>query len=155
MIISNLTNSTKTIRLKPDQSGWTVVAGTTDVQSDIVDTAGFDGLRFIAGFGAITSGAVTSIKVQENSANSLTGMTDLTGSAQTVADTDDNKIVISEVILPLKRYLCLYIDRGTQNAVVDFVTVELFRSRNLPVTQDTATVSGTPETWVSPAEGTA
>lgn len=154
MSIRNLTKATKTIRLKPDGSGFTVAAGTTDVQSDIVDTAGFDAVRFIIGFGTITSGAVTSVKVQQNTANSLTGMADLTGSAITVADTDDNKMAISEIIRPLERYLCLLTDRGTQNAVIDFVIVELFRASSEPVTQDTATLIA-PETWVSPAEGTA
>jgi hypothetical protein len=149
----NLSKAVKTMRIKPDGSGYTVVAGTSNVNSDIVDTAGFDGVRFIIGFGTITSGAVTSIKVQENSANSTSGMADILGSSITVADTDDNKIAISDYVRPLQRYLRLSTLRATQNSVIDFVIVELYRARSEPITDDTSVISS--EFWASPAEGTA
>ena len=152
--MQNVSNIVKTLRLKPDGSGWTVSAGTSDVQSDIVDTAGYDGVRFIIGFGAITGGAVTSIKVQQNTANSLTGMADLLGSAITVNDDDDNQIAISDIFRPLERYLCLYTDRGSQNAVIDFVIAELYSPRVQPPTEDTSLVISR-EMHASPAEGTA
>lgn len=154
MSIRNLTKATKTIRLKPDASGWTVVAGTSNVNSDIVDTAGFDGVRFIVGFGAITSGAATSIKVQQGAAAAMGDAADLAGTSVTVGDTDDNKIAISEIIRPLERYLRVSTLRATQNSVIDFALVELFRAASEPVTQDTVTLIA-PETWASPAEGTA
>ena len=149
----NLSKRVRTIRLKPDQSGWTVAAGTSDVQSDIVDTANCEGVRFIIGFGAITTGATTTVLVQQNTANSLNGMADLAGTGITVADTDDNKIAILEVPKPQERYLCLKTDRNTQNAVIDFVIAELYGVRVMPVTQDTTVISA--EVNVSPAEGTA
>ncbi len=150
----DLSNRVLTKRIKPDASGWTVAAGAADVSSDIVDTAGYDGVRFIVGFGAIVSGAATSIKVQQNSANSGTGMADLAGTAITVADTDDNQMAISEIIRPIKRYLRVATLRATQNSTIDFVIVELFKARSMPVTQDTATTIGV-EVFQSPAEGTA
>lgn len=149
----DLSNRVLTKRIKPDGSGWTVAAGTSNVNSDIVDTAGYDGVRFIIGFGAIVSGAVTSIKLQENDVNSGTGMADIAGSAITVADTDDNKIAVAEVIRPQERYLRLATLRATQNSTVDFVVVELFQARAMPVTQDTTVVSA--EIALTPAEGTA
>lgn len=150
----NLTKATKTIRLKPDASGWTVTAGTTDVNSDIVDMAGFDAARFIAGFGTITSGAVTSMKVQQGAAAAMSDAADLLGTGVSIADTDDNKIAIIDVLRPRERYLRASFDRGTQNAVIDFLIVELYRANSEPVTQDTVTLVA-PETHASPAEGTA
>lgn len=150
----NLTKATKTVRLKPDGSGWTVAAGTSDVNSDIVDTAGFDAVRFIAGFGAIVSGAVTSLKVQQGENSALSDAADIAGTAITVADTDDNKMAISDIIRPRERYLRVAFDRGTQNATIDFLIAELYRTNSEPVTQDTATLIA-PETHASPAEGTA
>lgn len=149
----NLTTEIVTKRIKPDGSGFTVAAGTSDLTSDRVDTANYEGVRFVCGFGAITAGAVTSIKVQQNTADSGTGMADLEGSAQSVADTDDNKIVITEIHRPRERYVQFFIDRGTQNAVVDFLLVELYGPRTKPVSQDSTVIGA--ETFNSPAEGTA
>ena len=126
----NLSKATKTIRLKPDASGWTVVAGTSDVNSDIVDTQGFDACRFIVGFGTITSGAVTSIKIQQGAAAAMGDAADLAGTSVTVADDDDNQIAIVDVIRPQERYLRVTVDRGTQNAVIDFALAELYRANS-------------------------
>lgn len=148
-----LTSDIVTKRIKPDGSGWTVAAGTTNVNSDVVDTAGAEGVRFIIGFGAITSGAATSIKVQQGQQSNLSDAADLAGSAQTVGDTADNSIFITEIYRPRERYVRLSTLRATQNSVIDFVLAELYGTRTKPVTQD-ATVSGN-ETFASPAEGTA
>lgn len=151
---SNLTDRVKTIRLQPDGSGWTVAAGTSAVNSNIIDMQGYRGIRFIVGFGAIVSTAVTSTKVQQNSANSGTGMADLAGSSISVADTDDNKVIVSDILFPTKRYVRLAISRGTANATIDFAIAELYHPHELPVdTSDTTVVST--EKFVSPAEGTA
>jgi len=149
----NMSSAIKTIRLKPDGSTYAVAAGTSDLNSDVVDMAGYEGVRFIIGFGTITSGAVTSIKVQQGQASNLSDAADLAGSAITVADTDDNKLAISEIFRPQERYVRLVTDRGTQNAVVDFLVAELYGARKLPITQDATVISA--EIANSPAEGTA
>lgn len=149
-------HASKTIltkRTKPDGSTYAVAAGSSNLTGEIIDTAGYEWIRIITGFGTITAGAVTSTKVQQNTANSASGMADLEGSAITVADTDDNKIVITEIFRPRERYICPLILRATQNAVIDFQLVEMGGSRKLPITDD-ATVA-TVEVWQSPAEGTA
>jgi hypothetical protein len=64
-------------------------AGTSDITSDAVDTSGCEGVLFIVSFGGITAGAVTSIKVQQCD-TSAGSYADLTGTAQTVADTNDD-----------------------------------------------------------------
>lgn len=151
---NNLTKAVKTLRLKPDGTNWALAAGTTDVESEVVDSAGFEGVRFIAGFGAITAGAVTSIKVQQGTATNLSDAADLEGSKITIADDDDNQIAISDIFRPRERYVRVAFDRGTQNAVVDFLLAELYGAAKQPVTEDSAIVVSA-EQHVSPAEGTA
>jgi hypothetical protein len=148
-----LTQKVVTKRLKVDGTNYNGAAGTTDLTSEPVDTAGFEGVRFVCGFGAITAGAVTSIKVRQGAQSDMSDGADLEGSGQAVADDQDNMIVISEIYRPQERYVDHVVDRGTQNAVVDFLIVELFGVRKLPVVQD-ATVIGA-EVHASPDEGTA
>lgn len=148
-----LTNSLKTKRIYPDGSGFGVVAGTTDLTSEVIDRAGFEGVRIIIGFGAITAGAVTSVKVQQCD-TSGGSYADLEGSSVTVADDDDSQIVVIDVHQSRERYLKTVIDRGTQNAVVDFEIVEFYCGRTIPPVQTDASVVAT-EVHVSPAEGTA
>lgn len=148
-----MSNDVSTKRIKPDGSTYAVAAGTSDLTSEYVDTALYESTRFVIGFGAITSGAVTSVKVQQCD-TSGGSYADLEGTSQTVADDDDNQIVIVEITRPRERYLKTVIDRGTQNAVIDFEIVEQSGPRNLPAVNTDATVIGV-EKHVSPAEGTA
>lgn len=151
--MQHLTNKVKTIRVHAP-----VAAGATDVTDcAVVDMANYEGVRFIVGFGAIVSGAATSIDVQQATAKTsdtaLTSGADLLGSKITVADTDDNTLVITDIIRPRERYVQVQVQRATQNATVDLIIAELYGARKLPVTKD-ATVSQQ-ETHASPAEGTA
>ncbi len=135
-----------------------VAAGSSDVTDcNVVDMQGYDGCRFIVGFGAITANAVTSIKVQQAavkaSDTALTSGADLEGTSITVADDGDNKIYIIDIFKPRERYLQLRILRATQNAVVDFAIAERYGARKLPVTAHADVGGG--ENHVSPAEGTA
>lgn len=148
-----LTQKVVTKRITVDGTNYTGTAGTTDLTSSPVDTAGYEGVRFICGFGTLTSGAVTSTKVRQGAQSNMSDGADLAGTAQTVADDQDNKIVITEIHQPQERYVDHVIDRGTQNAVVDFLIVELFGVRKEPVTQDTTVIAA--EVHASPDEGTA
>lgn len=135
-----------------------VAAGATNITDcEVIDTQGYEGARVIVGFGTITAGAVTSVKMQQATAKTsdtaLTAGADLEGSSITVADTDDNKCVIIDVFRPRERYLQPHILRATQNSVVDFVVYELYGAKKLPVVKD-ADVA-TQELHASPAEGTA
>lgn len=136
-----------------------VSAGSSDVTDcNVIDTAGYDGVRIIIGFGAITSGAATSVKLKhadaKTSDTALTSGADVAGTSQTVADTADSTVFIIDVYKPAKRYVQAFIARATQNAVVDFAIAELYGARKLPVTQDSTYVSGHEE-FASPASGTA
>ena len=131
-----------------------VAAGTSDQTSSWIDTAGYDRIEFITSFGAITTGAVTVVKVQQAAISDGTGAADLAGSGVSVADDDDNQIVVHEIVRPTDRYVAIVIDRGTQNAVIDGVTYRLLGGQKAPETDDSTTVSAK-RVLCSPAEGTA
>lgn len=151
----NLSNKVLIKRLALDgTTTYTGVAGTTALTTEGIDTRGYEGVMLKVAFGTITSGAVTSIKAQQSSDDGATdGYSDLEGTSQTVADTDDGKVFIIDIHRPTKRYIDLVISRGTQNAVVDYMEVVLYNPFQIPVTAD-ATVGGI-ERHVSPNEGTA
>lgn len=150
-MLQQLSGGTKTILCLNS-----AVAGATDITTAaVVDTEGYDGVRFIFGLGVITAGAATSTGVAGKATNTPTaGTDDLAGSKQTVLDTEDNTIVITDISHPQQRYLRPFVKRATQNAVVDFIIAELYNHfGKLPIAQD-ASVSHI-EYWDAPAVGTA
>lgn len=141
--------SDKVIRVKN-----AVAAGQTTVDSDTVDTAGFESVEFMVLWGAITAGGAQSAKLQQGKASNLSDAADLAGTAQTVADSDDNKVTRLELIRPQERYVRARVLRATQDSVLDGIIAILRGPRVEPITQDT-TVQGTPECAIEPDEGTA
>jgi hypothetical protein len=133
----HLTDYVKTVQVL-----GAVAAGTSNQNAAGVDLQGFDGGRFVADFGALTSTQVTSLKVQGSSDNS--NWTDITG-ANTAAlgDANSNTILIVDVLRPATRYLRAVVLRGTANAVINCVIAELYRLRTAPVTQDATVITAT------------
>lgn len=146
-----LSKETKLTRHSP-----AVAAGTSLITpSGSIDMAGYEGCLFVASFGAITAGAVTSIKLQQSSDNGVAdGFSDVAGSSVSVPDDGDNKVFYLDAYKPTKRYLKLLVVRGTQNAVLDSIMAIQYGPRTLPTTHDPATVGGG-ELHISPTEGTA
>lgn len=146
----NRANTEKVIRVLN-----AVAAGQTTQTSSAIDTAGYDGVKIYSMFGAITAGAVTSVKIQQSSDDgSADAYADLAGSSISVADDDDNQVVVHDIYRPRDRYLKAVISRATQNAVIDGIVAVLYCADKMPTTDDTTTVVAR-ETHVSPAEGTA
>jgi hypothetical protein len=147
----NLSKAAKVTRVKN-----AVSAGTDDTQAGTgVDMTGYHAVQFIVAFGAITSTAVTTCKLQQSSDNGVAdGWSDLAGSAISVADDDDNQLVIMDCVTPGKRYVRPMVVRATANAVIDAMVAMQYGSDREPVTHDSATVVNS-ELSISPAEGTA
>lgn len=124
-------------------------AGTTAINGATVDLSGVEEVMVIVPFGAIVSGAVTSIRWQEGSTTSPT--TDVAGTNITVLDTEDDTVKVLRIIKPRSRYGRVVVSRGTQNATVGAILYILTGLRTLPST-DGAGVLG--EVHVSPAAGT-
>ena len=144
-------NISKEVKVTRVMNG--VAAGTSAQNSSVIDMQNFDGVVFIAAFGAITSGAVTSAKAQQGAASNLSDAADLKGTKITIADTDDDKVAVLDIYRPQKRYLRLVVSRATQNAVIDGVVALQYKGKKAPVTQD-ASVAGD-KLCVSPDEGVA
>ena len=145
-------NFSKQIKITQAITPTDGAAGTADINGTTLDMQGFEGVLVEVVFGTITSGAVTSIKMQQDTASNMGTAADLTGTAQTVADDDDDQIFYIDLYKPLERYVRLVVDRGTQNAVVAGATYLQYGAHEQPVSHG-ATVSG--EIHISPAEGTA
>lgn len=126
-------------------------AGTSAISASILDMADFLSVLVLLRFGAIVSGAVTSIKVSQSDDSGMSGAEDITGSAQTIADTDDDKMFYVDLHRVTRRYVQLVVSRATQNATVSAEYMQ-YNARKVPTTQG-SNVSG--ETFVSAIGGTA
>ncbi len=126
-------------------------AATSDVDSDIVDMSGWEGAIFFTSFG--TAAADNLIKVQQNTANSTSGMADLEGTSLVSGASPSNEDVSVDVYKPRERYLRAKVVRAT-SSTVESVYCLRYGPRTMPTT---TTVSGTQaaELHQSPAEGTA
>lgn len=129
------------------------VAGVTDINGVTLDMSGYEGVLMVVTFGAITSGAVTSIKAQRDEDSALGTVADIAGSAQAIADTDDEKTFYIDIYRPAERYVRLLVDRATQNAVVASATYIQYGAHASPVAAHGTGVAG--ERFVDAVEGTA
>jgi hypothetical protein len=132
-----------------------VAAGTTAQNGSSVDMTGFDGVLFVALFGALTATQVTSLKAQQSADDgSADDFSDLTGTLTgPMGDDDDNKGAALDVFRPEKRYVRPVIGRGTANAVIDGVIAIQYCGRSIPTSQAASIAFA--EAHVSPAEGNA
>jgi hypothetical protein len=124
-------------------------AGTTDINSSIVDTAGYAGVVFLTSLG--TANATNTIKVQQSATNATNDMTDLEGTKVSSGTSDEDLIV--EVHQPTDRYVRAVVNRGA-SSTCESIWAILYGQGNSIATNS---VSGTQvaEVHASPAEGTA
>lgn len=127
-------------------------AASTDVEGATLDMSGFEGVLMIVTMGVIDGSAVTSIKAQQDSAANMGTVADIAGTAQAIADNDDNKTFYIDLYRPTERYVRLHVDRATQNATVASAIYIQYGPRK-SVTTHGSNVSG--EAFAGPAEGTA
>lgn len=127
-----LTYQVKTVRIEN-----AAVAGTTDVEGDTIDMAGYDAVRCIALLGTLTTGHATKLIAKGGAlANGSDGVAITGADSGVAADADSNHMLILDVIQPQQRYITFVLDRGTQNAVLDGMLVELYKARATPVDMD-------------------
>lgn len=129
-------------------------AGTTAITSGAIDMAGFEGCVFIVPVGAVVSGAVTTIKVQQCD-TSGGSYADLTGTSVTIADTDDDFLKYVDVFRPQKQFLKMVVSRATQNATIGGIVAIQYQKRFMAQTGMSQGTNVAGEQWTSPAEGTA
>lgn len=138
MSFHNLFKNVEVRRLTVDGTNYILTAGTSDVSSNSVDTLGYEGVAFMCAAGVISASGSVTTKVQESSDDAVAdAYTDVAGTAHVVsADTDDNKVFLTDIFRPEERYVRLTTTRGDGgNSVIDGVYVFLFRSTQNAVTQ--------------------
>ena len=145
-------NLSKNVKISTAITPTAGVAGAAAINGSTLDMSGFEGVLVIVRFGAITSGAVTSIKMQQGAESNLSDAADLLGTGQTVADDDDDETFYIDLYRPVERYVRVVVSRATQNAVVASAEYVQYGAAKAP-TSHGAGVSG--ETHVGVAEGTA
>ena len=128
-------------------------AGATAENGTTVDMQSWEGVLFVALFGALTASQVTSIKAQQSTATS-SGFADLEDTkVGPLADGDGNKALALDVKRPRERYVRCVVSRAAANAVIDGVIAIQYGPRKMPATHDPTVAASKAHT--SPAEGTA
>lgn len=151
----NLFQNADIRRLKVDGTNYILSADTTDVNSEAVDTLGYEGVAFVTVVGTLASSADVTTQIQQSSDNAVAdSFADVADTENGVsADTDDNKLLITDVFRPKERYLRQQTIRGDGgNSTIDALFAILYRPTNAPVS-----LHSTVEAAVfvnSPAEGT-
>ena len=135
--MKSLLNQTKVTQAIAPTAG---VAGQTDIEGATLDMAGFEGVLVKVLTGAITAGAVTGVVMQQSNASDMSGAETLAGPAITVADDDDNKVLVLDLYRPTKRYVRVHVDRATQNAAIAGATYEQYGARSVPIDSASSTV---------------
>lgn len=146
------TRLSKNVAIRSSITPTAGAAGTSDINGSTIDLFGFNAVLFLVRFGAITTAAVTSLKVQHGDASDLSDAADVEGTSQTVAVADAGEIFAVDIVKPVKRYIRVVVDRGTANAVVASAEAVLYAPQYAPTSQPSGT---NVEAFTSPASGTA
>lgn len=144
-------------RFKLTQHSALVAAGSTDIEpTNGIDQAGFQSCVFLVSIGAVVATAVSGIRLQQSSVIDGTGdaFVDIAGTAQVIADDDDNKIIAVEIVGAAERFVRCVIDRATANLTLNGIIAIQHGGAITAVVHDSATVIGT-EIHVGPVAGTA
>lgn len=124
------------------------------IDSAPVDVSDCEAFAIVVMIGAMASSAVAAFKLQHGDDAAGGDLADVEGSALTsMADTDDNKMWVSEVIRPRKKYINPVVTKSGGNVTIDGMLIIKYGKRVRPVSQD-ATVKAA-EQLGSPASGTA
>lgn len=125
------------------------------VSSAPIDVGEFEALAVLVVIGAIAASGVAAFKMQHGDLANGSDLADIEGSALTpMGQDDDNKMFLSEIIRPRKRYLNPVVTPSGGNVTVEAMIIIGYGKRGVrPVTQD-ATVKAA-EQLGSPASGTA
>jgi len=119
-------------------------ASNTDSNSSRIDMADYESVMFLATVTDSTATGVATLKIEQNDADSDSGMEEITGTAvsSTSATNDDinDKTLVSEVFRPSKRYVQAVRVSATANIAFGSV-IAILKPRRKPAAQG-ATVLG-------------
>jgi len=125
------------------------VAGTSAINSDVIDTAGFRGVVFLTTLAVNAAG--NNIKVQQDTDSGGGTMADIAGGL-VASGTGGTVMSMACSVEPTKRYVRCVVTRGTSSACAEIWAI-LFGADLGPINSDATTL--TTEQHVRKAEGTA
>lgn len=130
-------------------------ANNTDNDSAIVDTAGYDGVLFLTTITDSVQNGVATMTIEQNTANSGTGMAALSGAVATVTsganDDINGKMLAVDVYRPRERYLRANRTSATANIAYGECLAILYHGTKMPISQASADVADS-AVVTSPAE---
>jgi hypothetical protein len=130
------------------------LASNTDSNSDRLDMSGYEGVVFICPITDSVATGVAALTVEQNTADSDTGMAALSGAVDnaTCAVNDDlnDTLLVVEVHKPRERYVQAVRTSVTANIAFGSVVAILYGARKLPVSLDSTVQDGA--LVASPAE---
>jgi hypothetical protein len=116
-------------------------AGTSELRTDVLDMAGWDGVVFVALLGDVTATSVLTLTAFTNTANSDSTPTPVAvpGGATTTftagASDADNRLLVVDVLRPAQRFVFASLTRATANAAVDGIIAIQYLGRISPSIQ--------------------
>lgn len=121
--------------------------GSTDEQSVVIDSAGYDNVAWIATADGNTNstGGHSKLYHQHSDSTSTTDMVSCTGAdyiveaATTALGFLDNTMMVLDVHRPSKRYVSAYLTKDSTNAFDSEIHAILYNVERGPVTQPTST----------------
>jgi hypothetical protein len=129
-------------------------SGTADRTGVVLDMSGFQEVDIVVILATIATGGTNSIKAQSDDNLAFASPQDITGTAQTIADDDDDQVFIIHIANPPERYVRLYVDKDTSNACAESAMYVQSKPSSKPQTND-VTNAVTTESHVWPVVGTA
>lgn len=132
-----------------------VTAGASiDQNSDRLDMSGWDGVIFIVPITDSVNTGVATLTIEQNTADSDTGMAALAGAVATAtsaADDDlNNQLLVVDLFRPTERYVQGVVTSATANIAFGNMVAIQYMGRKLPVTQPASVANSA--SVASPAE---
>ena len=129
-------------------------ADDTDDNSDRIDMSGYESATFIVPITDSVATGVATMTIEQNTADSDTGMAALSGAVATdtcaVNDDLNNTLLVVEVVKPRERYLQAVLTSATANIAFGNTIVLLHKPRTMPVSEHASV--GDMARAISPAE---
>ena len=126
-------------------------SGTASRNGATLDMANWEGVLMLVKHATIAAGAVGDIHAESGAASNMSDAADLTGTAQVIADDDDDQTWVIDLYRPRERYVRVVVTKDASNAQAETALYIQYSGRKLPVTDMGADEY---EMHVSPAEGT-
>jgi len=118
-----------------------------DTNTDILDMAGYDGVCFIVPMTDSVATGVATLTVEQNTANSDTGMAALSGASAsatcTTSDDLNNLLLVVDVYKPVERYVQGVLTSATANIAYGNTVAIRYKGSKCPITADASVSAST------------